>query len=94
MGNAGTERGTAEETIGAMTEKVAVVEPATEQARKANEASWGPNTAQTVGMTDRKGIDPPGSEGGDAEMAEWVELVPAGLGEMGELDESKNGVND
>ena len=92
--DAGTERGTAEETTGAMTEKVGVVEPAMEPAWKANEASGGPGTAQTVGMTDGKGIDPPGSEDGDAEVAEWVELAPAGLEELRELDKSKNGVND
>ena len=39
MGNAGTERGTAEETIGAMTEKVAVVDqPRNKQGRPTRQA--------------------------------------------------------
>ena len=47
-----------------------VVKPATELAKKADEANGAPSTAQTVEMNQRKGNDPPGSEDRDAEAAE------------------------
>ena len=70
MGDAGTEKGAAEENIGAITEGVGVVEQATEPARKADETDGAPSAAQTVGMNDGKDNDVPGSEDGDAEAAE------------------------
>ena len=70
MGDAGTERGAAEENIGAMTEGLGVVEPATEPARKADEANGAHSAANTVGMNDGKDNDAPGSEDGDVEAAE------------------------
>ena len=70
MGDAPTDSGAAEENVGAMTEGVGVVEPATESARKADEANGAPRAAQTVGMNDGKDSDAPGSEEGYVEAAE------------------------
>ena len=53
-----------------MTEGVGVVVPATEPARKADEANGAPSAAQTIEMNDGKDNDRPGSEDGDAEAAE------------------------
>ena len=52
MGEAGSETSTAKGNIGVMTEVVGVVEPATEPARKVDEANGAPSAAQTVGMND------------------------------------------
>ena len=47
-----------------------MVKPATELAKKADEANGAPSAAQAVGINDRKHNDPPGSEDSDAEAAE------------------------
>ena len=47
-----------------------MVEPATEPARKAEEANGAPSATQTVGMNDGKDSDAPGSEDRDVEAAE------------------------
>ena len=70
MGDGPTERGAAEENIGAMTEGVGVVEPAAEPARKADDANGAPSEAQTVRINDGKDNGPPGSEDDDVEAAE------------------------
>ena len=70
MGDANMERGVAEENIGGMTEGLGVVEPAMEPARKVDEVNEAPSAAKTIGMNDGKDNDPPGSEDGDAEVAE------------------------